>query len=52
MFWQSADCVIGLAAPYAAIVNFIYAVNGKVGFLLVALVIIKNIRDSAARKNA
>ena len=48
----AAGCVIGLVAPYAAIVNFIYAVNGKVGFLLVALVIIKNIRDAAARKNA
>ena len=48
----AAGCIIGLVAPYAAIVNFIYAVNGKVGFLLVALVIIKNIRDAVARKNA
>lgn len=39
----AAGCVIGLAAPYASIVNFIYAVNGKIGFILVALVIIKNI---------
>lgn len=42
--------VIGLAAPYANIVNFIYAVNGKVGFLLVALVIIKNVRDFSKKQ--
>lgn len=46
----AAGCLIGLLAPYANIVNFIYAVNGKVGFILVLLVIVRNIRDFAASR--
>mgnify|MGYP005814196295 CR=1 FL=1 len=46
----AAGCAIGLLAPYANVVNFIYAINGKVGFVLVILVIIRNIRDFIKNK--
>lgn len=38
-----AGCAIGLFAPYSKIVNIVYAVNGKVGFVLLAFIIYKNI---------
>ena len=45
----AVGCVIGLLVPYAKIVNFIYAVNGKVGFILVAFILYKNITSFVKR---
>ena len=48
----AVGCVIGLAVPYANVVNFIYAVNGKIGFVLVAFIVLRNIRDLIMKNKA
>ena len=43
-------CIIGLLVPYAKVVNIIYGINGKIGFVLVAFIIYKNITTIVNRK--
>ncbi len=45
-------CFIGLALPFRDLVNIIYGINGYVGILLLAFIIVKNIKRKMDNKAA
>lgn len=44
--------IIGLKVPFNRLVNIVYVINGYVGILLLALMIIKDIRNLRLRENS
>ena len=45
----AAGCFIGLALPFNKLVNIIYGINGYVGILLLAFIVVKDVRTRFAK---
>ena len=48
----AVGCVIALAVPFNILLNYIYVINGYGGFILLVLMLIKDIRIRVAEKKA
>ncbi len=45
-------CVVACLVPYAPLLNVLYGLNGYLGFVLMAFMVVNDVRVMAAKKNA
>ncbi|HQA59051.1 MAG TPA: hypothetical protein PK033_14420 [Acetivibrio sp.] len=43
-------CAIGLWIPFNKLLNYVYAINGYIGFILFAFIVVRNVRSLLSRK--